>query len=166
MFSFISRTHLVSSVSTFAVAALCTSTAFAQASADAQVGAAACHSAMASTQEWKSLSRDLNKLGLRLAPECDAPAGEMNVRLVVVDSERASRVLRGPLADGEAVETGAAGVQTERTADSNADAWSPDVHFNRRWLQKTMESHQFLATAQGSWRVSEPRSAGIKVAAR
>jgi D-alanyl-D-alanine dipeptidase len=57
------------------------------------------------------------------------------VELVVRDSGRASAVLRGPLADGEPVEL-----------DAGAGA-SPDVQFNRAWLDQALLRHRVELSA-------------------
>ena len=125
-----------------------------------------CSSAVTATKEWKSLSGFLSTSGLRLATHCAANDKILNVGLVVTDSERASHVLRGPLADGEAVETGDPVVPAGIAAENDADAFSPDVRFNRSWLQKAMRAHQFQATAMGGWSAPELGLAPLQIASR
>lgn len=73
--------------------------------------------------------------GLRLQVGDCRPAA-LDVTLVVVDGDRAGRVLPGPLADGEPVDMG--------PHSGHADV-SPDVQQHRHWLRALMERHGWRA---------------------
>lgn len=107
----------------------------------AELGEAAPCSAGAGSAGWRAAQQDLRAQGLALRPAC--PGGAQEPRLVVLDALRASEVLRGPLADGEAVDLG--GV-------AGAGDVSPDVAFNRDWVQTVLLRHQVRAHAVGESR--------------
>lgn len=68
-----------------------------------------------------------------------------------MDGLRASKVVRGPLAEGEAVDMGApAGVSSTPSANDHAD-FSPDVQHNRQWLRALMARHQFAHLPDAWW---------------
>lgn len=86
------------------------------------------------------------------------------VTVIVVDGERAAQVLRGPLADGEAVDMGSAvpvPAATPKLAQAvsahpaalepPADALSPDVVHNRAWLRAAMVAQGFRPVADCWW---------------
>ncbi len=113
-----------------------------------------CSLAVAQGVEWAALDKFLRSRGLALAPQCQASTRAAEAQLVVLDSNKASEVLRGPLADGETVETGAAQSAVESsTNEASTAGYSPDVLFNRSWLQSAMAQHDFVATTGGAWRV-------------
>lgn len=118
-----------------------------------------CNSHAMDVGEWESLTEALRSSGLVLVPDCGRAVGALKLNLVVTDATRASQVLRGPLADGEAVDLGGENDQT-------SDSWSPDLRFNRAWLEEALKSHHFIATALGEWRLPKADEAGIRVALR
>lgn len=71
--------------------------------------------------------------GLALRRTCTGNVQQGNLQLVVPDSVRASEVLRGPLADGEPVDVG------------TGPNVSPDVQYNRDWLEQALRSHTLQA---------------------
>ncbi|MBF6630893.1 MAG: hypothetical protein ITG01_07045 [Comamonas sp.] len=77
----------------------------------------------------------------------------LDVRVWVVDSEIASQYVRGPLADGEAVDMGdvqlALPIALQTLAVAQDDI-SPDVEFNRQWLKEVMQA-QGLRAVSGHW---------------
>lgn len=98
-----------------------------------------------------------------------ASAQVIAVTVMVVDGERAADVVRGPLADGEAVDMGSAvpvpaatqkqaqAVSANPTAlEPSADALSPDVVHNRAWLRAAMAAQGFKPVA-GCWWAFLPR---------
>lgn len=87
-----------------------------------------CHSGPGDAN-WRAAEQELRVQGLALRVQC-VDMRPQGVELVVRDSGRASAVLRGPLADGEPVEIGA-----------GAGA-SPDVQFNRAWLDQALLRHR------------------------
>ena len=73
-----------------------------------------------------------------------APAVAVSVE--VANSEVASRFVRGPLADGEAVDMGS----TLLGSENGEEEYSPDVYDNRQWLAQLM-GHYGFAPVQGYW---------------
>ena len=64
---------------------------------------------------------------------------------------KASKVVRGPLADGHDVDMGTpAGVELAGAAP-HAQGFSPDVQHNREWLRGLMARHQFDALPDAWW---------------
>lgn len=84
---------------------------------------------------WRAAEQELRVQGLALRVQCVGMRPQGVLQLVVRDSGRASAVLRGPLADGEPVELGA-----------GAGA-SPDVQFNRAWLNQALLRHRVELSA-------------------
>lgn len=80
--------------------------------------------------------------------------------VLVVDGERATDSVRGPLADGELLDMGSAApqagaggmqrVSTTGLAQPPEDALSPDVQFNRDWLRRLM-GEQGLRPVGDTW---------------
>jgi D-alanyl-D-alanine dipeptidase len=98
---------------------------------------------------------ELQAQGLALKTSCQASQGDLAVRVEVVDGLRASKVLRGPLADGEAVDMGTpAGVSGANAASHHTDL-SPDVQHNRQWLRALMARHQFDNLPDAWWRFAQ-----------
>ncbi len=89
-----------------------------------------------------------------------AAAPVIALGVVVVDGERASDTVRGPLADGELLDMGSAApqagnggmqrVSTASLAQPPEDSLSPDVLFNRDWLRKRM-AEQGLRPVGDTW---------------
>lgn len=98
---------------------------------------------------------ELQAQGLALKTSCQTSQGALAVQVEVVDGLRASKVLRGPLAEGEAVDMGTpAGVSGANAASYNADL-SPDVQHNRQWLRALMARHQFDNLPDAWWRFAQ-----------
>ena len=105
---------------------------------------------------WQVMEKELHIQGVELRVQCAGSQPEGMVQLVIVDSVRASDVLRGPLADGESVEL-----------RSGANV-SPDVQFNRAWLDQLLLRHraQMAESAESQRRESTPPPVEVEVAAR
>ena len=102
-----------------------------------------------------SVRRELQAQGLALKTSCRVSRGALAVQVEVVDGLRASKVLRGPLADGEAVDMGTpAGVASANAASHNTEL-SPDVQHNRQWLRALMARHQFENLPDAWWRFAQ-----------
>ena len=121
---------------------------------------AQCSALVAHRSAWQVLSEFLKSHGLALAAQCQGAGEPVLAQLVVLDSVKASELLRGPVADGEAVETGGrmlplvgATSPMGGAAATSHDEWSPDVHFNRRWLTSTMKQYGFVQTSDQGWTV-------------
>lgn len=88
------------------------------------------------------------------------------VAVLVVDGERASETVRGPLADGELLDMGSAvpqaatglaqRVSTASLAQPPEDSLSPDVLYNRAWLRALM-GRQGLRAVPDTWWAFAPR---------
>lgn len=97
------------------------------------------------------VDEELQGQGMALRIFCQASQGALAVQVDVVDGLRASKVVRGPLAEGEAVDMGApAGVSSTPSANDHAD-FSPDVQHNRQWLRALMARHQFAHLPDAWW---------------
>lgn len=117
-----------------------------------------------------ALGAELQPQGLALRAVCDAPTNALAVRVEVRDGVRASKVVRGPLADGEPVDLGEAAGAAASTAVQDTDL-SPDVQYNRQWLRSLMARHQFHPLPDAGWHFAQkaaPRSGGweLDLAAR
>ncbi|MEK7417560.1 MULTISPECIES: hypothetical protein [Delftia] len=105
----------------------------------------------------EQLQRELEPLGLEPRLQgCVSLAGpELRPALVldawVTDGRKAMAVVRGPLADGEALDLGLeaglqkAGLQKVGLRPMPDDQVSPDVQFNRRWWQGRLGAYGLQA---------------------
>ena len=114
---------------------------------------------------------ELQAQGLALKASCHAGQGALIVQVDVVDSLRASAVVRGPFAEGEPVDMGTpAGASDTKAANDNVDI-SPDVQHNRQWLRAVMARHQFHNLPNAWWHfayqaASQPAMAEVDLAER
>ncbi|MGP1682633.1 MAG: hypothetical protein ACTS8S_09940, partial [Giesbergeria sp.] len=104
--------------------------------------------------QWRAVQQDLRAQGLALHLPCDGSSSEGVLHLTVLDSVRASQALRGPLADGDPVEV-----------SSGSDV-SPDVQFNRGWLNKVLLRHRVQVAAGGVAQHSGTTQPQMDLAAR
>ncbi|MFZ1500317.1 MAG: D-Ala-D-Ala dipeptidase [Giesbergeria sp.] len=125
------------------------------------LGGASTGCAVASQQEanWRALVTDLRAQGLALHAQCARKPDDWTVQLLVLDSARASQVLRGPLADGEPVEMGDA-----PGAAAHAEL-SPDVLHNRRWLRAALLRHRFQPLSADGRHYSPAPASALEIAA-
>jgi D-alanyl-D-alanine dipeptidase len=77
------------------------------------------------------------------------------VRVRVVDGMKASKVVRGPLADGHDVDMGTPAGVRQGGAELAARGFSPDVLHNRQWLRTLMARHEFDNAADAWWRFAQ-----------
>ncbi|MNR22690.1 D-alanyl-D-alanine dipeptidase [compost metagenome] len=77
------------------------------------------------------------------------------VTVIVLDGDRATHTVRGPLADGEAVDMGSAAAATAQKPAGD-ETLSPDVQHNRAWLRAAMAAQGFKPVA-GWWWAFVPR---------
>ena len=92
---------------------------------------------------------------MALKTVCQAGSGGLRVQLQVVDGMKASKVVRGPLADGQEVDMGTPSGVAQAGAASNARGFSPDVLHNRVWLSELMGRHQFENQPDAWWHFSQ-----------
>ena len=89
------------------------------------------------------------RLVLQACPFVRVGVGRMqqvlDVRVHVTDSDTAAQFVRGPLADGEAVDMGDVHIEP-----AHGEEVSPDVQFNRDWLAQVMQKRG-LAPVEGHW---------------
>ena len=107
-----------------------------------------------------ALRAELQPQGLALRAVCEAPAQSLLVQVEVRDGVRASKVVRGPLADGEPVDMGMQPGAAAAAAAADTDV-SPDVQHNRQWLRRVMARHQFHQLPEAGWHFAQkaaPRS--------
>lgn len=126
---------------------------------------APCSQTAAARDHWADMTAFLKRHGLVMHMQCHGD-GQAQTQLQVLDALKASEVLRGPLADGEGVETGAGSLQALATADGDRQAVAPDVHFNRRWLVSAMAKHRVLQAEQGGDAQLSRGSQHLQLAAR
>ena len=67
----------------------------------------------------------------------------VDLTLVVVNAARASRSVRGPLAEGEDVDMGTPFGWFGRQSHTDDTTLAPDVRHNRRWLRTLLQRHGF-----------------------
>jgi zinc D-Ala-D-Ala dipeptidase len=101
------------------------------------------------------VARELQAQGMALEATCPAAAGEWVVRVRVVDGMKASKVVRGPLADGHEVDMGTPAGVRQVGAEPAARGFSPDVLHNRQWLRTLMARHEFDNAADAWWRFAQ-----------
>jgi D-alanyl-D-alanine dipeptidase len=110
----------------------------------------------------EALAQELRGQGMAFRATCqDASAGWV-VQVKVVDGFKASKVVRGPLADGHDVDMGTpAGVRLSGAAP-HAQGFSPDVQYNREWLRGVMARHRFEAMPDAWWHFAVRHDAAPK----
>lgn len=98
--------------------------------------------------------KELQAHGMALQARCvvgDAGAAGWVVQVRVVDGLKASKVVRGPLADGHEVDMGTPAGVRHAGARTGASGFSPDVQHNRQWLAAVMQRHQFDNLPDAWW---------------
>ena len=101
------------------------------------------------------IGRELQSLGMALQATCNAATGGWVVQVQVVDGTKAHKVVRGPLADGQAVDMGTPAGAARSKAAAGATGFSPDVHHNRQWLRALMARHQFDNLPDAWWHFAQ-----------
>lgn len=114
---------------------------------------AACRETPQARAALEDIARELQAQGLALRAACHTTAGRGGwmVQVRVVDGLKASRVVRGPLADGQDVDMGTPAGVALAAAQPSAQNFSPDVQFNREWLRQVMARHQFDNLPDAWW---------------
>jgi len=100
----------------------------------------------------RPVQEGLKAQGMALKAQCDLQTGAWVVQVIVVDGLRASKVVRGPLADGAEVDMGTPSGVVAAAAPQD---FSPDVHHNRRWLRTLMARHQFDNLPDAWWHYAQ-----------
>src|SRR6218665_1006157 len=112
-------------------------------------GLAGCRQTPAARAALQGAALELQARGLALQVRCQegnggsGGSGSSVVQLRVLDGIQARAVLRGPLADGQAVDMGTPCGVASPGAAVTAGGFSPDVQYNRQWLRALMARHQF-----------------------
>lgn len=75
----------------------------------------------------------------------------VDLTLVVVDGQRASKVLRGPLADGQEVDMGSPFDLFDAQSHTDNTTLSPDVQHNRHWMRAVLQQHGFRNLPEEWW---------------
>ena len=116
---------------------------------------ASCDAAGAARAALQRVADEMRQHGLELQASCAATEPGWVVQVLVVDGLKASKVVRGPLADGHGVDMGTPAGVIQAGAGAAASGFSPDVQFNRQWLRATMARHQFDNAADAWWRFAQ-----------
>ena len=101
------------------------------------------------------IGRELQSQGMALQATCNAASGGWVVQVQVVDGTKAHKVVRGPLADGQAVDMGTPAGAARSEAAAGATGFSPDVLHNRQWLRALMARHQFDNLPDAWWHFAQ-----------
>ena len=116
---------------------------------------ASCDAAGAARAALQRVADELRAHGLELQASCASTGPGWAVQVLVVDGLKASKIVRGPLADGQGVDMGTPPGVNQPGAEAAANGFSPDVQFNRQWLRATMARHQFDNAADAWWRFAQ-----------
>jgi len=100
------------------------------------------------------IGRELQPQGMALQATCTAGGGWV-VQVQVLDGTKAHKVVRGPLADGQAVDMGTPSGAVLSGAAAGASGFSPDVLHNRQWLRTLMARHQFDNLPDAWWHFAQ-----------
>src|SRR6218665_3634104 len=120
-------------------------------------GLAGCRQTPAARAALQGVALELQARGLALQVRCQegnggsGGSGSSVVQLRVLDGIQARAVLRGPLADGQAVDMGTPCGVASPGAAVTAGGFSPDVQYNRQWLRALMARHQFDNLPDAWW---------------
>ncbi|MCW5256119.1 D-Ala-D-Ala dipeptidase [Verminephrobacter aporrectodeae subsp. tuberculatae] len=114
-----------------------------------QPGPPGCSPAARATLQ--GIADELQTQGMALHATCTAAGDGWVVQLCVLDGTQAGRVVRGPLADGYALDMGTPAGAPAAGAPTGASGFSPDVQHNRQWLRALMARHQFCNLPDAWW---------------
>lgn len=118
-------------------------------------GAAGCLDTLAARTVMQKIAAQLQAQGMALKAHCQVPSGGWIVQVLVTDGLKASKVVRGPLADGHDVDMGTPSGLRLAGAPSAAAGLSPDVQYNRQWLHALMARHQFDNLPDAWWHFAQ-----------
>ncbi len=116
---------------------------------------APCDRAPTARPALERIGRELQSQGIALQATCNAASGGWVVHVRVVDGTKAHKVVRGPLADGQAVDMGTPAGAARSEAAAGASGFSPDVLHNRQWLRELMARHQFDNLPDAWWHFAQ-----------
>lgn len=128
--------------------------------------AGSCQQDRAGQAALSRIAQQLQAQGMALKARCHGPSGAWRVEVTVVDGLKASKVVRGPLADGHEVDMGTPAGVPLAAASLDAGGFSPDVQFNRQWLRTLMAQHRFSNLPDAWWHFAQQGSSPVSVAAR
>ncbi|UCV00057.1 M15 family metallopeptidase [Acidovorax radicis] len=137
--------------------------------AGASIAAAAhnalgCRSESSARESLKNIAAELQAQGMALKTTCQADSGGLRVQVQVIDGVKASKVVRGPLADGHEVDMGTPSGAVLAGAAGRASGFSPDVQHNRLWLSALMARHQFDNLPDAWWHFAQRKPLAPDVA--
>ncbi len=116
---------------------------------------APCDREPAARPALERIGRELQSQGMALQATCNTTSGGWVVQVQVVDGSKAHKVVRGPLADGQAVDMGTPVGAARSEAAAGASGFSPDVLHNRQWLRALMARHQFDNLPDAWWHFAQ-----------
>ena len=105
------------------------------------------------------LKNELFKRGYIAEKSGHSRASTVDMTVVVLDAKRASKVIRGPLADGIDVDMGTPFDMFDEQSHTENTQQSPDVQHNRRWLRALMQRNGWKNLPEEWWHytlVNEP----------
>lgn len=114
--------------------------------------AAGCQETDAARAALSQVQTELRAHGMALEARCPTAASGWVVQVRVVDGIKASKIVRGPLADGQEVDMGTPAGAQVAGAQPGAQGFSPDVQHNREWLRAVMARHAFESAPDAWWR--------------
>lgn len=118
-------------------------------------GVANCSESPATRAALRNATEELKGHGMVLKARCQSATGGWVVQVQVNDGVRASKVVRGPLADGHDVDMGTPAGVSLAGAAAAAEGFSPDVQHNRQWLHALMARHQFDNLPDAWWHFAQ-----------
>jgi len=125
--------------------------------APVQGASAGCTDTAASRSALQGITQELKAQGLAFRASCQVAQSRSGwvVQVQVLDGMKASKVVRGPLADGHDVDMGTPPGVELAGAQTGAQGFSPDVQHNRDWLRGLMARHQFDNLPTAWWHFAQ-----------
>lgn len=126
-------------------------------SMSAPTASAGCSDTAATRSALQGITQELQTQGLGFRATCQSIQNRSGwvVQVRVVDGVKASKVVRGPLADGHDVDMGTPPGVELAGAQPGAQGFSPDVQHNRGWLRSVMARHQFENLPNAWWHFAQ-----------
>ena len=117
--------------------------------------AVGCDSESSARVALKNVDAHLQAHGMALTATCPPNMNGWQVQVRVIDGLKASKVVRGPLADGQDVDMGTPAGVALTGASGDARGFSPDVQHNRAWLAALMARHRFDNLPDAWWHFAQ-----------